>query len=190
MKRWWVWVVLLLSLGINAGILATLAAQRLRGPERPPVPAPAPAPGPDLGPAPSFEHLADRLRLDGEARGRFLEIQRRTFETLRAERQNLQAARIALRRELLADRPDRQRVEALLDDTGAAQSALERTLVSSLLDSRALLDAEQQQLYMRFVEDRLRPRWRRATGGRCASASSSASAPESAPGCVIHSRPP
>ena len=38
MKRSWVWVALLLSLGINCGILATLLMQRWRQPaEAPPA---------------------------------------------------------------------------------------------------------------------------------------------------------
>jgi Spy/CpxP family protein refolding chaperone len=170
MKRWWVWVLLLLSLGVNVGILATLGAQRLRRPgppaaEAPPAPAPAapepaaPSPEPPRAtvPAPTFQGLADRLGLEGEARRRFLDIQRRAFETMRAERQRMLAARAALRRELTAAAPDRARIDSLLAEAGAAQAALERSLVSSLLESRALLDPEQQRLYLRFVEERLRP---------------------------------
>ena len=174
MKRWWVWVVLLLSMGVNVGILATLAAERLRDREPAPTGGPAvanprppnspvspisPVPGEQgpSGPGPNFRMLADRLGLEGEARDRFVEIQRRAFETMRAGRQRLNSSRVALRQELAAASPDRARIDQLLDETIAAQGDLERALVTSLLESRAVLDPDQQRLYMRFVEERLRP---------------------------------
>ncbi len=170
MKRWWVGILLLLSLGVNVGILATLGAQRLRRPE-PAAPETSPAAGSTLprpaapgaerprvaAPLPSFQGLADRLGLAGEARDRFVDIQRRAFESMRAQRQRMLAARAGLRQELVAASPDRRRIDALLAEAGAAQAELERVLVSSLLESRALLDPVQQRMYGRFVEERLRP---------------------------------
>lgn len=250
MKRWALWVLLLLSLGVNVGILATLLVQHWRepapvdpglhdwpdgddgtepaletpaAPDRPPQapsepapPAPTPAtvpsaprraetekprssepraasPRPEtLEPVPAapaspepivpepatpepaptpmappdlsspradrvFQNLADRLGLAGEPRDRFLVVQHRAFESMRGERQRLVGARAALRRELAAPAPDQARVDAFLKEATAAQSAMEQTLVSSLLESRALLNPEQQRMYMRFVEERLRP---------------------------------
>jgi len=104
-----------------------------------------------------FQNLADRLGLAGEPRDRFLAVQRGAFESMRGERQRLWVARAALRRELAASSPDQARVDALLAEATAAQSAMEQTLVSSLLKSRAMLNPEQQRMYMRFVEERLRP---------------------------------
>jgi Spy/CpxP family protein refolding chaperone len=251
MKRSWIWIVLLLSLGVNAGILATLLAQRWRqpapqpGPQAPalqpaapdavssepvapepapvqpavpeaaapgasaarpprttvPRPSPPPAPGPEpLAPAaesapepapaateaaspeprepesttesqppagldsggapprsPKFEILADRLGLEGESRERFVAIQRQAFEAMRLQRQRMITARSALRLELIAPSPNRARLQALVAESTAAQQELEKILVNSLVESRALLDAKQQRLYMRFVEERLRP---------------------------------
>ena len=37
MKRWWLAIALLLSLGVNAGILATFAVSRLTAAKEPPV---------------------------------------------------------------------------------------------------------------------------------------------------------
>lgn len=251
MKRSWIWIVLLLSLGVNAGILAMLLAQRWRQPapqpaaqapaiqptapeaaspepvapepapvqpavpeaaapsasaaksprttvprpsppaapepgalapaaEPPPEPATAAAeagsPAPlenesptesqapaDLDPGgaplrgPKFEILADRLGLEGESRERFVAIQRQAFEAMRLQRQRMIVARGALRRELMAPASNRARLQALVAESTAAQQELERILVNSLVESRALLDADQQRLYMRFVEERLRP---------------------------------
>lgn len=254
MKRSWVWVALLLSLGINCGILATLLMQRWRQPaeappaalsavesaapepartsdqpvppepaaavatpaaavatpapaarttkavaprREPPLPEPAPpastklpepepapmppAPAeptagdafepeapevadqaaPDLaeppGRGPRFEILADKLGLEGESRDRFVTLQRQAFEAMRRQRQRMIAARAALRLELIAAEPDRARMQAMVAESTAAQQELERILVNSLVESRALLDTKQQRLYMRFVEERLRP---------------------------------
>ena len=255
MKRWALWVLLLLSLGVNVGILATLLVQHWRQPPavdpafpdwldadptaepEPAAPAPpavhepasparpaatppssprraepvrprptepptptrqpetletvpavpaapeaaAPLPAAPVQAAPVqaapeaalppstlaepaapradrvFQNLADRLGLAGEPRDRFLAVQRGAFESMRGERQRLWVARAALRRELAAPSPDQARVDALLAEATAAQSAMEQTLVSSLLKSRAMLNPEQQRMYMRFVEERLRP---------------------------------
>jgi hypothetical protein len=258
MKRSWIWVALLLSLGVNAGILATLLTQRWRqpapqpvapapaiqpaapeavapepvGPEPAPVqpavpeaeapsasaarpprtaaprpappadqepeavapaeepppepeplsPDPAPAAGEATSPAPlepesptesqppadldaggaplrspKFEILADKLGLEGGSRERFVAIQRQAFEAMRLQRQRIIVARAALRRELMAPASNRARLQALVAESTAAQQELEKILVNSLVESRALLDADQQRLYMRFVEERLRP---------------------------------
>jgi Spy/CpxP family protein refolding chaperone len=152
-KRWWLWIVLLLSLGVNVGILTTLAVDHLR---RDDAPLPASAGGP-LRPGPRFQNLADRLGLEGERRERFLAIQQRAFERMRAERQRLMGARLALRRELVSGSSDRARIDTLLAEVTAAQAALERALIDSLLETREVLDPEQQRMYLRFVEERLRP---------------------------------
>lgn len=178
MSRRWLGLALLLSVGVNLGILATLAVERLRDEGDPPGveaavdgqpeegPGGPSGDGPDAGrpgveeaPEPSvpleIEHrldiLADRLGLAGEARGRFLGIQRRFFrETLR-HRQAVFAQHRALRRELVAPEPDRARVAEALERLSAARDALERSLVETVLESRELLDPVQEAEYLRFV---------------------------------------
>ena len=105
MKRWWLWIVLLLSLGVNVGILTTLAVDRLRGGEAPPA---DPVSGRPARPAPGFQNLADRLGLEGERRQRFIDIQRGAFERMRGDRQRLRAARLELRRELVSGTSDKR----------------------------------------------------------------------------------
>ncbi len=152
MRRWWLWIVLLLSLGVNVGILTTLAIDHLRRDDSPP----AATAGLSGRPGPRFQNLADRLGLEGERRERFLEIQRRAFESMREERQRLIGARLELRRELVSGSSDRPRIDARLAEVTAAQAALERALIDSLLETREVLDPEQQRMYLRFVEERLR----------------------------------
>lgn len=165
MKRWWLVLALLLSVGVNLGILAMLALERLR-PESPPAlgtatpPPAAPGAAPEEPPGAEPEALrvplpvlrmADRLGLAGEERRRFVDIQTRFFAATAGERRRLAGLHRALRLELTADEPDRARVEALLAEIGAAFAALEGALARNVLDSREILDPEQERLFLEFV---------------------------------------
>ncbi len=146
MKRGWLWVALVLSLGVNIGVLATVGLSRIRAVDRAPDRAAR-----DQRPPP-FERLADHLRLEGPPRQRFIEIQRDLFETTRRHRQRLEEIRTELRHELMAERPDRARVEELQGESARVNAALERAMIESVLASREVLDAEQQQRYFRVME--------------------------------------
>lgn len=143
MRRWWLTIALLLSLGVNAGILSVIVLARLF-PERPPLPA-APARGPGV------ERLADRLGLAGEPRRRFVELQERFLRDTRGQRERLAELRRELRREITGRRPDERRIDELLGELNAATAALDRALVGLVLDSRELLTWRQQREYFRFL---------------------------------------
>lgn len=152
MKRSWVWVALLLSIGINVGILATIATARYRG-----------GPRVDRSPAesaPPFARMADHLDLEGEVRERFLAIQEDLFRTTREQRERLEALRGEMRQEVMADTPDPVRVDQLLAETAQVSRDLDEAMVESVLATRRLLSPEQQQRYFRVL-DRLRPGGRR-----------------------------
>lgn len=185
MSRRWLGLALLLSVGVNLGILATLAVERLRDGSGPPAPAaeavgsvealpgadaeagrgsepggedPPGAPADPSGRAPvppevghRLEILADRMGLDGEERRKFLEIQRRFFRDTFHHRQELLLRQRALRRELVAARPDRDRVAEALERLAEARDALDRSMVETVLASRELLDPAQEREYLRFV---------------------------------------
>jgi Spy/CpxP family protein refolding chaperone len=144
-KRWWLVLALLLSLGVNLGILAVLVLHRLRPP--PPPPEMLPAPVLEAG----VERLADRLGLTGDPRQRFVELQRGFFETTRRERQRMVELHQELRAELTSGDPDRQRVEAILGELGQGYSAVEGALARLILDSREVLDPRQQRQYLIFL---------------------------------------
>lgn len=194
MRRWWLPLALLLSVGVNAGILGTLAVQRLR-PETPAeTGGPAPAgrgsrervPGAERSPAgerlPGDERppgelppedrplplpllrLADRLGLEGEERERFLAVQRQFFVAMTAERRRLADLNWELRRELLAPEPNEARVRALLAQVGRTYAALEGAMARNVLDSREILDPHQERLFMEFLR-RLRAGQMRPQGG-------------------------
>jgi hypothetical protein len=154
-RRWWLALALLLSVGVNLGILAMLALDRLRseppsapGPQTPPEPA---APGEELRlPLPALR-MVDRLGLVGEERRRFLAIQARFFASTAAARRRLAGLHRELRLELTGADPDRERVEALLAEIGGAFAALEGALAENVLDSREVLDTEQERMFLEFV---------------------------------------
>lgn len=199
MRRWWIVLALLLSMGINIGILATLATRRIavaRAPEPPPDPnpewrrepppppaaleeippepaereeprrpplaippevrpeaprgAPSEAPDEDI-PPPKLDRLADHLGLAGEARRRFLERQRRFHQESLDVRFRLAEVRRELRRELAGPGPDRQRLDTLVRQAADLYLTLERALVSNVVDSRALLDPEQEREFLRIL---------------------------------------
>jgi hypothetical protein len=198
-RRWWIGLALLLSLGINLGLLGAIAAGRWAGrggeAEAPPAAEPAggrelpggfavevPEAGSEAGPSPRrlreraarrgldgppVGRLADHLGLEGERRARFVELQRRFVEShLEARRERFRLG-AELRRELVAERPDRERVEELLAALAAAHEEDERATAEVILASRQLLDEEQRRAYFRFLE-RLRGGRgeRRGPGGR------------------------
>jgi len=158
-RRWLVPLALLLSVGVNLGILATLGLQHWRGGhEPPPGPPPeegAPPPGELEGRRPNVGPLADRLGLVGEPRHRFIEMQERFVAGMRERRFELQSLQGALRAELVAERPDRARVEELTTRLGNAYAQLDRSLAENILASRELLTVQQQRQFLRFVESRL-----------------------------------
>jgi Spy/CpxP family protein refolding chaperone len=160
-KRWWLIVALLLSVGLNLGILATLAVSRLRPPAEQSTDLPRPA---QLSPEQSWR-LARYLRLDGEQRRRFVELHRELVAQMRPRRERLQELRRELREELASEWPDRDRLDRLTAEMGEAAAAVDRTLAEHLLALREVLDPEQERAFRRVIgrlgaprlRDRLRP---------------------------------
>lgn len=154
MKKPWIWVVLLLSLGVNIGILAAIGVSRFKGP---PLPEPAPWDGPrreqvqrrDF--APPIERMADALKLEGEIRDEFLGVQETFFRGMIEQRAGLERIRRELRSEVMTEKPDEARIDKLLEALGQAHADLDRLLVDNVLASRELLGPEQQQRYFHML---------------------------------------
>lgn len=151
MKRTWVWIALLLSLGVNIGILATVGTARYRGQVR--------IDRSRFEGPPPFARMADHLELEGEAREQFLAIQQELFQTTRQQREKLETLRLELRREATSESPDPDRVDRLLTQVGEVNRYLDRAMVDSVLATRRVLTPEQQQRFFRVV-DRVRARGR------------------------------
>ena len=185
MKRWWLVIALLLSVGINIGILATIAFQERSGGEAPgdtapgttvdPEPPAARFPEGDPVPPegrlpPMIRRVADELGLEGGKRAAFLELQRTFFDQTLSARSRMARLQREIRGEVTSAEPDRDALERLLVELSAAHTDLERAFVYNLLAAREILDGEQERRYMHFlhrmrhvrrdVEQRFRERWR------------------------------
>ena len=148
MRRWWIVIALLLSLGVNLGLVAAMATRRIaargeRGLE---------AGGPGQGqPLPRFRRLADRLGLEGEQRRRFLDLQGQLFEeTVRIRMRQAESQR-EVRRELVSPEPDQERIDALLQQSARDFLTLEQALAKNIVATRAILSPGQEEEYLRIV---------------------------------------
>lgn len=161
MRRWWVVIALLLSVGVNLGLVAAVATRKVASGDDLPRPVDPGRPqgvpkGPAGEPLPQFRRLADRLGLEGEPRRRFLDVQRQFFEeTLRVRMRQAETQR-EVRRELMSPEPDQGRIDALLQEAARDFLALERALAKNVVATREILTPEQEEEYLRIVS-RLRP---------------------------------
>lgn len=162
MRRNWLFLALLLSVGVNCGLLG-MGIMRHRmlsgmpsgmnsGGDRGDL---RDRGGRDERPAGrQGARLADHLELEGEQRERFLGLQRQLAERVHAGRRRIDDSRRELRRELASaeGEPDRARVDGLLVAIGREQDALDRALVENVLAVRELFAGETEREYLRFVE--------------------------------------
>jgi Heavy-metal resistance len=150
-KRWGLVIALLLSVGLNLGILAAIAARRA-GPPLQPRGGPKPEIAtPGVDPLPRLPRLADRLGLEGETRRKFLDIQWNLYQETSRLRLQLGEVHREIRREMIRREPDRQRVDQLLNESARIYLALERSLVRNILATRELLDPEQEREYLALI---------------------------------------
>jgi hypothetical protein len=160
----WVWVLLLLSLGVNVGILATIGVARLKGPGRfdpgrfdsQPFDARRGGQSADQRMPrerfkPPLDRMADNLELEGDSREEFLALQEEFFQRMIEHREALQTTRRQLRSEVVATEPDAEEIDGLLVELGTLHSGLERVMVDNVLATRSLLDGEQQQRYFHML---------------------------------------
>jgi hypothetical protein len=154
MKRFWLVLALVLSLGVNLGLVGAAllrqrAADRFAG---------EPGPGGDPG-----VRLADRLELEGDIRERFLEQQRELADAVRELRPRIGRLDRELRLELVSRSPERAKVEAARRALADATEALDRAFTENVLATREILDGRAERDYLRFIERF--PGRRRALGG-------------------------
>ncbi|MEO1088355.1 MAG: periplasmic heavy metal sensor [Acidobacteriota bacterium] len=150
MKRYGLPLLLLLSIGLNVGLLLGRVAPRVGGGDE------AAAASADAQVPPRVERMvrrmADELSLSGAERERFFDIQRQFFAESAAAREQTRRARRALHDELRGPTPDRISAEALLAETAEAQRAVEAAFIVNYFETRELLQTPQQQrLFLRFI---------------------------------------
>jgi hypothetical protein len=145
MKLSWLWIALAVSLGINVGILGTLAVQgadKGKGAEEKTA---QPSLDDRTGP------IADRLGLEGADREKFMQLQRGLMESAQGHREELDGMRREVRKELREDDPDRARMDRLIDDMAEVSAAQEREFVEMMMATREILNDEQQAMYLQFL---------------------------------------
>ncbi len=154
MKRWWIGIALLLSVGVNVGILATIAVSRARRGDGPPpifrqlerrLPS---------GADPAMQ-LARRLGVDPSQEHAFRQLHRRFFEETVKQRRRMQQARRRMVEELVSESPDQELLEQLGREVAEAQVSMEKALVETTLRSREALDPGREEAYLRFLMNRL-----------------------------------
>lgn len=149
MKRLGLVFVLLLSLGINIGVLATLGFSKARRSEamrtiRPP------------GPPPEVRALADRFGLKDGSAEQFRELHRSFFTSSMENNREIRELRQQLLEELTSDMPDRDHLSTVLDEISAVERQREEAYIDLTLRSRELLGGRGEEAYRRFVRQRLR----------------------------------
>ncbi len=144
MKRWWLVIALVLSIGMNLGLLIALAlsspalVQRQQAAMRPAAPG-------------RLQQLADRLGIEGPVRRRFIQRQRQFFAETAGPRARLPEIRREVRAELTRPEPDRARIDQLLREGSGIFLMLERTLVANVLDSRRMLPPDADRKYVDLI---------------------------------------
>ncbi len=176
MNRGWLSVVLLLSLGVNLGLIGTAIAHR-REPGRPEdgvraIGGPTERPldrrvdrigeldaveGERVSDEPSEEllgaRLADRLELEGERRERFATSHRRMAAEIGDARREIWRVREEMRREIGAKDPDQTRLDGLLGELASAEVRLNRAFVDGILEARAGLDLDESRRLLRLMAE-------------------------------------
>lgn len=151
MKRWWLIIALLLSLGINVGFLAKRALRsKLTADPVAVIDPEVERQARELPPI--FRRLAADLRLRGETRKQFFELQRAFLDQTVEGRQEVSQLQTELRRELISADPDRELIDQTLETLAAAHFRLEKIFVDNLLDTRKLLGPHQERIFMRFMQ--------------------------------------
>lgn len=149
MKRWWLVIALLLSVGVNIGLLAHRALRSAEADEAS-FSSESESESRDLPLI--FRRVANEMRLRGEIRRRFFEMQLEFLNQTRVGRQVVSSLQTELRRELVARDPDRELIDRKLEALAAAHFHLEKIFVDHLLDTREILEPRQERLFMRFMQ--------------------------------------
>jgi hypothetical protein len=152
-RRTWLVVALLASLGVNLGLVGVAVARRLAMARWERVES-GEAPPPEL----VGRRFADELRLAPEKRLRFLEAQRRLAGETFSGRREVLRLRDEVRREVASPAPDRARLDALVAELARRQAELDRAFVDGMLETRAVLDEREFEAYLALVDRVIGPR--------------------------------
>ncbi len=135
MKRYWLYLLLVLSLLINAGVLAGawFQARRAEG-------------ATELAFfGMGHERVPDYLKLDPAQRGRWHTMEQDFVNTLNDAGREIQMHRERLVREIFSPQPDASAIERERAAIFALQEAQQRSVIAQLLKEREMLSPEQRR---------------------------------------------
>lgn len=165
MKRGW-FLLLALSLGLNAGLIYTTLVKETGEPQVPPPPAEPGVPAPDDpahapdAPVPPtvgsliqarHERMSRFLDLTPEQRRRGLEILQSRLPRLLALRGQVAEARNQIHAAYRQPEIDQQRIRRLVEKLTSAQAQVDSLAAEMMLQEVALLTLEQRQAYWRAM---------------------------------------
>ncbi len=134
MKRYWVYLLLVLSLLVNVGVLAGAWFQASRA---------------DGAAEQAFfgmghEQVPDYLKLDPAQRERWHAMEQDFVKTLNEAGREIQTHRERLVHEILSAQPDAAAIERERASIFALQEAQQRSVIAQLLKEREMLNIEQR----------------------------------------------
>lgn len=140
----WKWL-LVISLSLNAGMLAAVAWNAMRSAQGAQTTQTA------AGPA---VNLPDYLKLNEEQRARWQQAEKVFLKDLTSNWRDIRAHREALVRLIFAAQPDRGAIDREQGRIAALQDAQQRRVIDQLLAERDMLDESQRAALMQLLLDR------------------------------------
>lgn len=152
------YILLALSLGLNAGMLYVQVWNRAEEPVRWPPQGAPPASMNEMGPIghpggpegfvrDRLARVADRLNLSDEQVESMSAILGETMPDLLDGRDTIRGLRMEMREEYLKPQVDAERIQNLRRETAAVQSRLDSIMVDTMLQEAKLLTPEQREAY-------------------------------------------
>jgi Spy/CpxP family protein refolding chaperone len=135
LKRYLLWLVLMLSLSANATVLAISLRNRVAHPEMP---------------------LLSKVELAPEQRARIMELRGGFLAFRQANHERASTLRGQLADLLKADPPDASRIDESLHAISENQGALQRRVVDHVLAVRAVLRPDQRPTFHDLMTEQLR----------------------------------
>jgi Spy/CpxP family protein refolding chaperone len=137
----WKWI-LVISLSLNAGFLATLAWNAAQGGMAMKAANTRPV------------HLPDYLDLNEEQRRRWQQDEQVFLKDLSSNWREIRARREVLIQQIFSSRPDRTAIDREQRRIADLQDAQQRRVIAQLLAERELLDERQRAALMKLLLDR------------------------------------
>jgi len=159
MRSKWLSIVLVLSLAVNAGVLATMAYHYFRNDS---VVPPAPCPM-----SPGDSHLYQSLGLSDLQLSKMEPLAQEFHGQLAKLGTAVEEKKESLVKLLSQKDVDPAKIEGLRKEMAGIQDEIQKEVITHIMDSKKILDAEQQQRFFDLMRQSMRGKnpWLIKTGG-------------------------